>query len=208
MATPDSTHTHQENTTAGPPTGRLFILCAPSGAGKTTLCDALRRQRPHLAYSVSYTTRSPRQGEQNGKDYFFISTKEFEQGIAQGRWAEWANVHGNYYGTSAQWIDRTLNSGGHILLDIDLQGARQMVKRFPQAITVFIMPPSMEELERRLRSRGTDSKETIALRLVNAREEIGQKDFCRHVVVNDDLQITIQRLTALVDQCQTVDSDG
>lgn len=200
--------TPAEATTAGRPTGRLFILCAPSGAGKTTLCEALRRRCPDLAYSVSYTTRRPRQGEQAGKDYFFITAEDFKRGIAQGRWAEWARVHGNYYGTSARWVDRTLRTGGHVLMDIDLQGARQMVQRFPQSITVFIMPPSMEELGRRLRSRGTDSTESIALRMSNAREEISQSDFCRHVLVNDDLDKTIQRLTALVNRYRTVQRDG
>ena len=194
--------------TAGRPTGRLFILSAPSGAGKTTLCAALRQHYPDLSYSVSYTTRQSRQGEQDGKDYFFISPEEFEQGISEGRWAEWARVHGNYYGTSAQWIARTLHSGGHILMDIDLQGARQMVRRFPRAITIFIMPPSMEELERRLRLRGTDNTETVALRLENARKEISQKDFCRHILVNDDLETATHRLMALVDAYQTDRSDG
>jgi guanylate kinase len=203
-----SMYTDPEGPTAGRPTGRLFILSAPSGAGKTTLGEALRRHFPDLSYSVSYTTRQPRRGEQDGKDYFFISTEVFEQGISEGRWAEWARVHGNYYGTSARWIARTLRSGGNILLDIDLQGARQMVQRFPQSITIFIMPPSMEELERRLCLRGTDSADTIALRLENARKEISQKDFCRHILVNDDLQQTTQRLVALVNLYQTDRSDG
>jgi guanylate kinase len=204
----DMSDTPAQGPTAGRPTGRLFILSAPSGAGKTTLCAALRQHYPDLAYSVSYTTRQPRQGEMEGTDYFFITTEEFEQGISEGRWAEWARVHGNYYGTSARWIDRTLRSGGHILMDIDLQGARQMVRRFPRAITLFIMPPSMEELERRLRLRGTDNAETIALRLENARKEISQKDFCRHILVNDDLETATHRLVALVDAYRTDGSDG
>ncbi len=172
------------------------------------MCEALRRLHPELAYSVSYTTRQPRQGERDGKDYHFISKDAFEEGISKGRWAEWAQVHGNYYGTSAQWVDRTLRSGEHILMDIDLQGARQMVLRFPDAITVFIMPPSMEELERRLRSRGTDAADTIALRLSNALEEIDQRECCRHVLVNDDLEKTIQALAALVEDYQAAGSDG
>jgi len=209
MAAPESPiDTSQEDTSAGRPTGRLFILSAPSGAGKSTLCEALRRLHPELAYSVSYTTRQPRQGEENGKDYHFVPKAEFEEGIASGRWAEWAQVHGNYYGTSALWIDRTLRSGEHILMDIDLQGARQMVQRFPHAITVFIMPPSMEELERRLRSRGTDAEDTISIRLSNALEEIDQRACCRHVLINDDLEKTIQRLVALVEQYQAAESDG
>lgn len=183
---------------AGTPTGRLFIVSAPSGAGKTTLCNAVRRQYPDLAYSVSYTTRPPRKEEQQGRDYFFIDVEEFELGISQGRWAEWAKVHDNYYGTSAQWIDRTLKAGHTILMDIDLQGARQMLQRFPQAITIFIMPPSIEILEARLNDRGTDNPETVALRLANAREEIARKDMCRHILVNDDLEEAKQQLGALI----------
>lgn len=183
---------------AGCSTGRLFIVCAPSGAGKSTLCSAMRREYDELTYSVSYTTRAPRQDERDGRDYFFISVEEFEQGISQGRWAEWAKVHNNYYGSSAQWIDEALRAGCHILMDIDIQGTRQMLQHFSHAITIFIMPPSMEALEKRLRTRGTDSPETIALRLDNAREEIAQKDLCKHVLVNDDLELATQQLSALM----------
>ena len=129
------------NASAGNPTGHLFIVSAPSGAGKSTLCGAVRRYLTDLHYSVSYTTRIARQGEQEGIDYHFISHAEFQRGIQEKRWAEWAEVHGNYYGSSSRWIERTLKSGGDILMDIDLQGARQMVSRFPEAVTVFIMPP-------------------------------------------------------------------
>ncbi|MGD8847116.1 MAG: guanylate kinase [Desulfobacteraceae bacterium] len=188
----------KDKRSAGVRTGHLFIVSAPSGAGKTTLCNAVRQQFSTLAYSVSYTTRQPRPGERQGRDYHFISVDEFELGISQGRWAEWAKVHDNYYGTSAQWIDRTLNAGRDILLDIDMQGARQMTQRFAQAITVFIMPPSMEVLEKRLRARGADNPETIALRLVNAEEEIAQKGFCKHLIVNDDLEEALHRLGALI----------
>lgn len=183
---------------AGHTTGRLFIVSAPSGAGKTTLCRAVRQQYSKLAYSVSYTTRLPRDGEQHGRDYHYISEQEFKLGIEQGRWAEWAKVHGNFYGSSAQWIDRTLQAGRHILMDIDMQGARQMLQCFPQAITIFIMPPSMEILEQRLRARGTDHPDTISLRLENAAEEIAQKDICRHILVNDVLETAKQKLIALI----------
>jgi len=201
-------HIKQERASTGQSAGHLFIVSAPSGAGKTTLCAAIRRQYGNLAYSVSYTTRSQRDGEQSGRDYYFISTDEFEQGISQGRWAEWAKVHGNFYGSSARWIDSTLKDGVSILMDIDMQGARQMVQRFPQAVTIFILPPSMEVLESRLRARGTDSPESIELRMNNAEAEMAQKDFCRHIVVNDDLEAATQCLSALLDRYLNVERHG
>lgn len=191
-------HSSGEHRNTGLPGGRLFIVSAPSGAGKSTLCSAVRKQLGDLAYSVSYTTRPPRKGERRAEDYHFISEAEFHQGIGEGRWAEWARVHGNYYGTSARWIQETLNSGRDILMDIDLQGARQMVRRFPDAITIFIMPPSLAELERRLRQRAADSLPDIDLRLQNAREEIDQRSFCRHELLNDDIGKAIQALVDLI----------
>lgn len=188
----------KQNASAGSNNGHLFIVSAPSGAGKTTLCHAVRQHFSELVYSVSYTTRPPRRGEQHGRDYYFISEEAFEAGIAQGRWAEWAKVHGNFYGSSAPWIDHTLNAGCHILMDIDMQGARQMLQCFPQAITIFILPPSMEILEQRLRARGTDHPDTISLRLTNAIEEIAQKDICRHILVNEDLEKAKQQLIAII----------
>ena len=184
---------------AGDSTGCLFIVSAPSGAGKSTLCQAVRRRFGDLAYSISYTTRAPRPGEIHGQDYFFIDASEFERGIQSGRWAEWARVHGNYYGTSAQWIENALARGRTILLDIDVQGTRQMVARFPRAVTIFILPPSMEELERRLQQRGTDGVHTIAVRMQNARQEMEQKDLYQHIVINDDLDRAIEDLIALLE---------
>ena len=181
-------------------TGRLFIISAPSGAGKTSLCDAIRKHFSDLAYSISYTTRAVRKGEQNGRDYFFISEKEFQQGIANDRWAEWAKVHGHFYGTSACWITQALSQGRDVLMDIDVQGTRNMLNHFPDAVTIFIMPPSLEELGRRLETRGTDDAATIALRLANAREEMRQKALYRHIVINDDLLRTTRELINLLDQ--------
>lgn len=178
--------------------GRLFIISAPSGAGKTTLCQALRAKYPDLRYSVSYTTRSPRPGEHDGSDYYFITPQSFEAGIRSGRWAEWARVHGHYYGTSAERIDAQLAAGHDVLLDIDVQGTLQLVDRYPESITIFIMPPSMEVLKQRLVARGTDSPETIARRLQAAQEEIDQKGIYRHVLVNDDLSDAVNALNHLV----------
>lgn len=188
-------------TGAGPAVGCLFIVSAPSGAGKTTLCKAVRDRFKDLAYSVSFTTRSARQGERHGEDYFFISHGEFEEGIKTGRWAEWAEVHGNYYGTSAQWVNDTLAEGRSILMDIDVAGARQMIGRFPQAETIFIMPPSLEELERRLRKRGTDDQKTIKVRLENAHAEIAEKGWYKHLLINDYLDQATRRLIALMLAC-------
>ncbi len=180
--------------------GFLFIISAPSGAGKSTLCRAVQNHFPDLAYSISYTTRSPRSGEQNGRDYHFIAKEEFEKGIARGRWAEWAEVHDNYYGTSAEFMDRQLTAGRDVLLDIDIQGTRQILQRYPDGITIFIMPPSLEILKSRLQTRGTDSPEAIAVRLNNARKEIAQKDSYRHIIINDQLPDSVSELIAIFER--------
>ncbi|MDA8140996.1 MAG: guanylate kinase [Desulfobacteraceae bacterium] len=182
----------------GAPSGHLFVVSAPSGAGKTTLCAAIRKHFGDLAYSVSYTTRAPRPGEQHGRDYFFVSVEEFEKGIAEGRWAEWARVHGNLYGTSAQWVRQTMAAGKDILMDIDVQGAEQMLKHFPEAITIFISPPSMEALQERLSKRGTDDAAVMALRLANAQKEMARQNMYHHVLINDDLETATQEFIALL----------
>jgi len=177
----------------------IFIVSAPSGAGKTTLCQAALAAFADMRYSVSFTTRPPRPGEENGRDYVFVTAPEFEAGIRDGRWAEWARVHSNYYGTSADVLAQSLSSGCDILLDIDVQGARQICARFPESVTIFIMPPSLEVLRQRLVSRGTDCPEVIALRTDNAGREMAQRDVYRHVVVNDDLETAITELIHIID---------
>jgi guanylate kinase len=179
--------------------GLLFILSAPSGAGKSTLCRAVRKHFPDLLYSVSYTTRPPRPGEQNGVDYHFITKAVFEGRIARNQWAEWAEVHGNYYGTAAAFIDQGLRHGRDILLDIDVQGTCRILKRYPAAITFFIMPPSLEALRCRLENRGTDSSEVIAVRLENAKQEISCKDSYRHVIINDRLADAAAELIGIIE---------
>jgi guanylate kinase len=178
--------------------GTLFIVSAPSGAGKTTLCRKALEQYPDLRYSVSYTTRPPRRGERDGVDYHFITTEEFEAGIRNRRWAEWARVHGHYYGTSAEFIDRERASGRDILLDIDVQGTRRLLARYPGSVTIFVMPPSLEILRSRLEARSTDRPETIARRLQAAEIEIGQRDLYRHVIVNDVLVDAVAALNELI----------
>jgi guanylate kinase len=181
-----------------PRPGRLIIVSAPSGGGKSTLCEALRERFPDLGYSVSFTTRLPRPGERDGVDYHFIDREGFEKGIAEGRWAEWAMVHGNLYGTSADYLKQTLAAGRDILLDIDVQGARQLLKLFPDSLTIFIEPPSMAVLARRLATRGTDDPETVARRLRMAEQEMAQRDIYRHRIVNDRLDAAIAAIVAIV----------
>lgn len=178
--------------------GRIFVVSAPSGAGKSTLCSTLLARFPNLSYSVSHTTRPPRKGERDGVDYHFISTEGFKKRIDENQWVEWAEVHGNYYGTSRVVIEKGVTEGAHLLLDIDVQGAEQVKTIFPEAITLFIMPPSVEVLEARLRSRGTDDEAIIEKRLNNAEKEMACKDLYEHVIVNDVLEVAEKELIDIV----------
>jgi guanylate kinase len=180
--------------------GHLFIISAPSGAGKTTIVRAVLDRFADMLYSISYTTRKPRNGEQNGIDYNFISRDDFKNRIDGGEWAEWAEVHGNNYGTSTENLDNNLASGRNILLDIDVQGTIQILERYPDSITIFIMPPSLETLGKRLELRGTDSKADIAKRLVNAEKEMAKKNLYRHIVVNDQLSEAIEKLISIIEK--------
>ena len=180
-----------------PKPGHLFIISAPSGAGKTTLAKAVLNQFTDMLYSISYTTRKLRAEEQDGVDYHFVSRQDFKKGIKKGRWAEWAEVYENYYGTSAEFIEKGLSSGCDILLDIDVQGTLQILKNYPDSVTIFILPPSMNVLRKRLEMRGSDSKAVIEKRLENARKEMAQKDFYRHIIVNDKLPWAIEEISAI-----------
>lgn len=179
--------------------GHLFIVSAPSGGGKTSLCRALLRRRPELTYSISYTTRKPRNGEENGIDYHFITEAAFKQRMARDEWCEWARVHDHYYGTDSRFVRQTLSDGRHLLLDIDVQGAGQMMRRYPECITIFIVPPSMESLKARLQQRGTDTPETIEKRLDNASAEMLEKKWYCHVIVNDVFDTALDELETLID---------
>lgn len=194
QAPPTPLSTNTENTR-----GRLFILSAPSGAGKTTLCAALLKHFDDMRLSISHTTRNPRKGEQDGVHYHFTTVEAFQAGIEANKWVEWARVHDNFYGTSADFIDEMTASGIDVLLDIDVQGARQLFKRYPDSIGIFIMPPSVATLRSRLESRGGDSAEVIKKRLAAAEAEMAQKDIYHHIVVNDKLADAIDELTAIVD---------
>lgn len=176
----------------------LLIVSSPSGAGKTTLCNRLRAEFPKIRFSVSHTTRKPRPNEVNGREYHFTDKETFTRMIDENAFAEWAHVHGNLYGTSLSEIDIARQTGNGVLFDVDYQGARQIKARMPEAIGVFILPPSLAELERRLRGRGTEDEPTTLRRLQAAKGEIEHYGFFDYVVVNDDLQRAYDNLRAVV----------
>jgi len=178
--------------------GNLFIISAPSGAGKTSLVSALLNSNQQIALSISYTTRAPRPGETNGKDYHFVSRDNFLEMAKNGDFLESAEVYGNLYGTSQPWIEQQLASGRDILLEIDWQGASQVRKLMPHAISIFILPPSLSALETRLKGRGQDSAEVIAQRLRAAREDISHVAEFDYVIINDKLDEALRQLGALV----------
>jgi len=178
--------------------GHLYIVAAPSGAGKTTLVRMLLEHDRDIRLSVSSTTRAPRPGEQDGREYHFVDVQHFLDRVSQGEFLEWAEVHGNYYGTSKRWIEAEMVAGRDVLLEIDWQGAQQVRKVFPQAIGVFILPPSLEALKDRLSGRGTDSVETIARRIAAARDEMRHVDEFDYVIINDDLQQALDNLISVV----------
>lgn len=180
--------------------GKLFIVSAPSGAGKSTLVRELLKRFDRLSYSVSHTTRAPRGNERDGVDYFFISLEAFEDKIARGHWLEWARVHGNCYGTSRAFVEESLKQGRSLILDIDVQGAEQVMASGLNPVTVFILPPSFEVLARRLSGRGTDTPDVIKKRLEAAASEMARKDRYRYVLVNDDLERAVTELATIVDK--------
>jgi guanylate kinase len=178
--------------------GNLFIVSAPSGAGKTSLVSALLTGNKQISLSISYTTRAPRPGETDGKDYHFVSREQFLQMAQQGDFLESAEVYGNLYGTSQPWIEKQLASGRDILLEIDWQGAAQVRKLMPHAISIFILPPSLAALEARLKGRGQDSAEVIARRLHAAQEDISHVAEFDYVIINDKLDEALRQLDAVV----------
>jgi guanylate kinase len=174
--------------------GKLIVLTGPSGVGKGTLMQSLLSRYPELCYSISATTRFPRTGEVHGKDYYFISRDQFKQAISQGKFLEWAEFAGNYYGTPRESVLNHIQAGKLVILEIELEGARQIRTTFPNALSIFILPPSFSELENRIRHRGLDSEEAIARRLQRAEIEIKAADEFHVQIVNDDLETALTSL--------------
>jgi len=176
----------------------VFIVSAPSGSGKSTLVELLRRLVPGLDFSISYTTREPRGSEQNGREYFFVAREEFEKMIAQDEFLEYADVFGNYYGTARRFLREAEERSNDLLLDIDVQGAAQVKKKIPEAVSIFVLPPGREQLEWRLNNRGLDSPKVIHRRLDTASREIENYDKYDYILVNDRLEESTDDLRAIV----------
>jgi guanylate kinase len=185
--------------------GTLVVVSAPSGAGKTTLCHEVRTLVPDLYYSVSYTTRAPRHGETDGTDFFFVTEGAFTAMRERDEFAEWAEVHGHLYGTPAKALESALGRGLDVLLDIDTHGARQLRQRYPEAVSVFIMAPSMAELDARLRERNSNSPGDIARRLSRAKEEIAAWRQYDYLIINRDVKDAVDQLATIIqaERCRT-----
>jgi guanylate kinase len=176
----------------------LLVISAPSGAGKSTLVKRLLAARPDLRLSVSHTTRAPRPGEEDGVAYRFVAEEAFHALIEDGGFVEWAQVHGNLYGTSRAEVERLTRAGYHVVFDVDVQGGAAIRAAFPESVGVFVLPPSLAELERRLRGRGTEPEASVQRRLLNARGELQQAPLYDYLVVNDDLDAAVEDLLAVV----------
>ncbi len=179
--------------------GNLFVVAAPSGAGKSTLVNALLAKDSGIRLSVSYTTRPPRPVEQDGREYHFVATADFIGVRERGELLEWAEVHGHYYGTSKIWIERQLHEGFDVLFDIDWQGAQQVRRQFPDAVGIFILPPSIAALDRRLKKRGQDEPDVIIRRLLAAGGEMAHAPEFEYVIINQDFPVALDQLVAIVD---------
>ncbi len=178
--------------------GDLYVISAPSGTGKTTLCRMLLKQMNDVSFSVSHTTRAPRPGEVDGIDYHFVSREAFNAMIEQGAFLEWAEVHGHFYGTSREGVFRQLEDGLDVLLDIDVQGARQVKKSFPEAVMIFILPPTFQELEQRLRSRGTEDEANLRTRIENAKKEVLAAPEYDYILINDILEEALDDFKSII----------
>ncbi len=178
--------------------GLLFVVSAPSGAGKTTLCRAVTDAQENVRHSISYTTRKPRPGELDGRDYYFVTEERFREMIGAGDFAEWAEVHSNFYGTSRRVLDGMRGEGIDIILDIDTQGAKQIKTKYDQAVFIFVMPPSLEVLEERLHNRKSDHENEIKKRMLRARDEIKDYVMYDYVIVNRDFDRALVELRSII----------
>lgn len=178
--------------------GILAIFSAPSGAGKTTIIQRVMAHDPNCAFAVSHTTRTPRNGEVNGRDYYFVDDAGFDALVAEDAFVEWAVVHGHRYGTSKGEIARLVDAGRDVIFEVDFQGGRALMRTFPEAVTVFLLPPSFAEVRRRLEARGTDTPETIDRRMHQARIEIATAGEYRYLVINDDLDRAVEDVDAIL----------
>ena len=178
--------------------GCLYVIVAPSGAGKSTLVNALLEREPDIGLSISYTTRAPRPGEVSGREYFFVSQEEFQAMVGRGEFLEHAEVYGNWYGTSKNWIEKTRAAGSDVILEIDWQGARSVKTLFPDMTFIYILPPSIEVLRQRLVKRGKDSREVIERRLAEAREDLKHVHEADYVIINEDFSIALLDLQSVV----------
>lgn len=190
--------------------GLLLVVSAPSGAGKTSLCRAIMDSLGNILHSISYTTRRPRPGEMDGRDYYFVTHERFREMITAGDFAEWAEVHGNLYGTSRRILDDMISRGIDIILDIDTQGAKQIKARYSKAVFIFIMPPSLDILEERLRNRRSDDETEIKRRMQRAREEIRDYRMYDYIIVNRDFDHALSDLRSVIiaERCRTGFVDG
>ncbi|SJZ31007.1 guanylate kinase [Selenihalanaerobacter shriftii] len=178
--------------------GKLLILSGPSAVGKGTVIDALMGKYQDIAYSISVTTRQPRPGERDGIDYFFVSKEKFSEMIENNELIEWAKVHGNYYGTPKSYVEETLNTEQDVILEIDIQGAAQVKEKYEYGVFVFLAPPSLKELESRIYKRGTDSQESIEVRMENASKEMKKVEDYDYIIVNDEIEKAVKKLKAII----------
>jgi len=178
--------------------GQIFVITAPSGTGKTTIIDSVRKNMGGIGYSISHTTRMPREGEVNGYHYYFVDRAGFQKMIEAHEFIEWAVVYDHLYGTSISSIDRELSSGKDVLMDLDIQGAEEIKRQFPESVSIFILPPSTETLKERLKGRSTDEKIHIDLRMRNAVEEIQRCRDYDFIIVNDDLNEAVREIEAII----------
>ena len=174
------------------------MVSAPSGAGKTSICDYVVSKDKNTVYSVSVTTRQPREGEKDGAEYFFVSESVFKKMAKSGKFAEWAKVHGNYYGTPKSFLEKTLNAGKNVLLDIDVQGGINIKKQYPDSCMIFVMTPDLKTLERRLKARNKDSLQVIKIRLANAKKELKSLSKYEYLVINGNLQEAVESVLEII----------